>query len=334
MKTIKLFIILLLASGIVNATVRTVNNAGGAQYTDLALAISAAISGDTIYVCGSVTGYTGTATTKTNLVFIGAGYNPQKQNPLKTLVSSSWYFGNGNTIIGFEISNIGNNSSTVSNIKFSRCKINGMNASTTFVNCMFDNCLWANANAIFNGFTYSGCIFSNCIIHSSSANAPFINCSVTGNVTFDHCAFIKEGSPINLFNSLTGTSGFIFTNNIFINFTPPTSGYNFQYTNNYSPANLSPYGTGNITGATWPFVTAQGIVTGTFSFLWDFHLLGGSPLIGAGTFGSEIGLYGGPVPFKSDGEPPIPQIDIMMLNGTQFIPGGTMGVQFQSTIGN
>ena len=335
MKKIKLIAFLFIATLASNATVRTVNNNGGAQFTDLPSAITAAVSGDTIYVCGSATAYSGTITTKTNLVFIGAGYNPQKQNPVKTNVSGSWYIGNGNTVSGFEINNIGNSSSTMTNVKISRCKLGPLNGAITYVNCMFDNCLLSTiVSAPFSSSTFNGLIFSNCLFHATTTTSIINVCVISGNLTFDHCAFIKEGGAINLSNTNMGSSGGVFTNNIFVNIIPPTSGTNYQYTSNYSSANLSAYGSGNIVYSTWPFVTPQASVTGTFQFTWDFHLTAGSPLITAGTFGTEIGLYGGPVPFIPSGEPPVPQIDIMMLNGTQFTPGGTMGVQFQSTIGN
>ncbi len=325
-----------------NATVRTVNNAGGAQFGDLISAITAATSGDTIYVCGSASTYSGATTNKTNLVFIGAGYNPQKQNPLKSTITNAWILGNGNAVIGFDlVGSIGFSNPSISNLKISRCKVSSFNSTNnTFTNCMFDNCIWTSLtlSSPFTSQTFNGLVFSNCLIYMTSSYGQNIfngNTLSGSGVTIDHCAFIKDGAAINFFGGTPNATGFVFTNNIFINVTPATAGTSYQYTSNYSSATLSPtYGIGNITGTTWPFVTPQASVTGTFQYAWDFHLAAASPLIGAGTFGSEIGLYGGNVPFNGSGEAPIPQIDILMLNGTQFTPGGPMGIQFQSTIGN
>jgi hypothetical protein len=342
MKSIKLLTAMMFVSLLTHATVRTVNNAGGAQFGDLASAITAASSGDTIYVCGSASAYVGTNTNKTNLVFIGAGYNPQKQNPLKSTITNAWSIGNGNSVIGFDlVGNIAFPTNSVSNVKISRCRVTGFNSTNnTFTNCMFDNCIWANLtiSSPFISQIFNGMVLSNCLFYAPSSYAQniFNGNTLTGSgATVDHCAFIKDGTPINFFGGTPNATGFVFTNNIFINVTPATTGTSYQYTSNYSSVALSPtYGTGNLTGTIWPFVTPQASVTGTFQYAWDFHLAVGSPLVGAGTFGSEMGLYGGNVPFNGSGEAPIPQIDILMLNGTQFTPGGPMGIQFQSTIGN
>jgi len=68
------------------ATVLTVNNTGGAQFTTIQSAVVAANPGDTIYICGSSTGYAGPTTRKSDLTFIGTGFNVMKQNALKSFV--------------------------------------------------------------------------------------------------------------------------------------------------------------------------------------------------------------------------------------------------------
>lgn len=316
------------------STVRTVNNNGGAQFTDIGSAVTAAVIGDTIYVCGSSTAYFGTNITKTNLIFIGAGFNPAKQNPVKTFLSNAWTLGNGNTVIGFELFSITFANTTPTGIRFGRCRMGTFNSTNnTFVNCMFDNCLWSTViNPPFSNQFFNGVIISNCLFHLTVGSSVFSGMTISGSSTVNHCAFIKEGTTANLLNLPSNLTGFNFTNNIFMNVNPLSAGTSYQYTNNYSSVNLSAYGTGNITGTTWPFVTPQASVTGAFQFAWDFHLAPASPLMGVGSFGADLGIFGGANPYKVDGEPAIPQMDIMMLNGTQFTSGGTMNLQFQSSV--
>ncbi len=316
-----------------SATVRTVNNNGGGQFFDIGSAVTAASSGDTIYVCGSSSSYFGTNISKTNLVFIGAGFNPAKQNPVKTVMVNSWTIGNGNTVIGFELSNIAFATTSPTSIRFSRCRMAGFNSTNnTFVNCMFDNCLWAGfINPPFTNQFLNGLVISNCLFYAISGASIIQNTLLNGSVFIDHCIFIKDGSTIPLVSGSTSVNGYNFTNNIFMNVTLPLSAA-YQYTNNYSASDLSLLGTGNITGTTWPFITPQASVTGAFQYAWNFHLPPGSPLSGIGSFGSDLGIFGGANPYKTDGEPPIPQIDIMMLNGTQFTSGGTLNLQFQSSV--
>lgn len=334
MKKINFLIVALLMALNCWSTVRTVNNNGGGQFTDIGSAVTAAVIGDTIYVCGSSTAYVGTNITKANLIFIGAGFNPAKQNPVKTVLSSPWTIGNGNALIGFELNGIVFASTTPTNIRFGRCRMGTFNStSNTFVNCMFDNCLWTTLTfPPFSSQFFNGVVISNCLFHITSSASIFSSITIAGSSTVNHCAFIKEGVAGNLFGTVPSTNGLNFTNNIFMNVNPLAASTTYQYTNNYSSVNLSSFGTGNITGTTWPFVTPQASVTGAFQFAWDFHLAPASPLMGVGSFGADLGIFGGANPYKTDGEPAIPQMDIMMLNGTQFTSGGTMNLQFQSSV--
>ena len=89
MKTTKLLLLSLLTLFFTNvhATILIVDNGplSGAPYKDIQPAINAAQPGDTIYVQGSTTEYSGSYTANFKLTIIGSGYNPSgTQYNLKT----------------------------------------------------------------------------------------------------------------------------------------------------------------------------------------------------------------------------------------------------------
>lgn len=95
---------------------------------------------------------------------------------------------------------------------------------------------------------------------------------------------------------------------------------NNDFQNNIFAGNTSfPAGTNtgsnNLTGID-PAVVFENIDgnINTFSYAHDFHLAAGSPAIGAGLSGTDIGIYGGANPFKEGGLPFVPHIRYVMIN--------------------
>lgn len=337
MKQVKLTLTFVLLCVICKATVRTVNNNGGGQFSTIEAAVvaSSAVTSDTIYVCGSAISYAAPTTRKDNLTFIGAGFNPQKQLPVKTTIAATPAFNvaNNNKLIGMEILPQINYVSGVTAITILRCVIaTAMVGNSPYVmgNVSIDKCIISTGQLLANG-TISNLLVTNSIFYSPSSNIPFISLLSVGSGIVDHCTFIQAtGSTTIILNP--PLTGFSFSNNLYFNSTP---GYttNYSYYNNQSSAsNLNSSGSGNITSAIYPFVQAQGTVTGAYQFAWNFQVLPGSTAHNAATDGTDIGAYGGPTPFKFDGEPAIPQIDIMNLQGTQFAPGSTIQLNFQSSV--
>ena len=109
------------------ATSITVDNNGihAAQYTTLQAAVSAAVSGDTIYMHGSLTDY-GTVQIFKQLTIIGSGYRIDGTlNNLNTYINAiSLYAGSSGTrLMGLSISliNHAGNGDYIDNIYISRC---------------------------------------------------------------------------------------------------------------------------------------------------------------------------------------------------------------------
>jgi ABC-type phosphate transport system substrate-binding protein len=100
MKTISLIILMASTLFMAKAAVLTVSNDPNqpAQFSTIAAAIDSAKAGDTIYISGSNVAYPLMAITKSNLTFIGTGFNPDKQNPFISKVEGATFTGSQNQL--------------------------------------------------------------------------------------------------------------------------------------------------------------------------------------------------------------------------------------------
>ena len=70
---------------------------------------------------------------------------------------------------------------------------------------------------------------------------------------------------------------------------------------------------------------------GALSYSYDFHLQTGSPAVNAGTDGTDIGIYGGMLPFEVGANPYFPQMmEITLPSGSSVPAGGTLNVHFKA----
>lgn len=67
-----------------------------------------------------------------------------------------------------------------------------------------------------------------------------------------------------------------------------------------------------------------------FSYNLDFHLSPGSPAIGTGVGGTDIGIYGGYYPFRVGEGPRIPIVDFINISNTAVPSGSTFYLQFDA----
>ncbi|MBW6499337.1 MAG: hypothetical protein K0B09_13175 [Bacteroidales bacterium] len=339
--TISFFIALLVIGFSASATVHTVSNNQNSpgQFTSLQAAIDAASPGDTIYVSGSPTSY-GSIDLNKQLTLIGAGYHPNNQFQFKTQVNYIYlkiFTGapttnpSGSKIMGFEVTN------TI------YCWENNINNVTVQLN---------KANSInLYGKTCDGWIIKNNIVQSiegstvNSTNILIYNNIITyyiryftnASVLIANNIFSRNSAATNIFSyvqyatvannivygmSTAGCNYCTFNNNISYGGNQTT----FEYDNNT--------GQNNLEGVTPQFVSAASY---DFSFDNDYHLAAGSPGIGAGTDGTDIGIYGGIYAFPSGGEvpyqtspvPPIPQVVNMNILNSVLPEGGTLQVEVE-----
>jgi hypothetical protein len=305
-------------------TTHTVDNTpgAGAQFTSIQAAINAASNGDTIYVQQSVTPYAGFSLNK-QLILVGRGQNidlfiTNITFPPVTLTLGS----DGSIIKGFRLSGLNTNSSIVNaginNITIQDCEINSVDVGSGSLTNSFNN--W-----LFEGNRISA----------------FRSAATVTNMVVQNNFFVPGGSPILTLNP----SSFLFTNNIIrlnsnigllssqgssniINISNciiETPGANLSMPDNFQLNNclLTDYTqrTNIVTiNSTATVQNTSGTVNGqdplftipadNSALIPDFTLLPGSPAIGAGLNGGDIGFEAGFI-FKRFGNPKgIPEVKL------------------------
>ncbi len=343
-----------------NATVRTVNagitgypNPG--QYSSVSAAITAANAGDTLMIAGSTPYDVAGLTVSKQLVFIGAGYNPQNVDRLTTIISGAVTLNassNGSVFMGIVFNSQIITTAALSNITFKRCYlINGFSTNYNVTSLMMTECVVNNQINIYGTFTASN-FKNNVFIGDLGAGGYKLQLSGTcSNDTVDHNTFIngKNGSPTG--STYASNSGFmrstntIITNNIFYNL-PPFSSTILPYcTGNYFNNNIcyrsgttmptmpqaGNFGSGNINNSDPMFTT---IFSSSTNLFLDFNNdnirpASGSPCLSTSTDGTNIGATGGryPVYLSTNtvltGEPPVPSVRAFNITSSTVVAPGT-----------
>ena len=327
------------------ATIRTVCNMpySPGQYTSLSAALSASVNFDTIYVHGSSVNYGNVSITRSNIVIIGAGHNPNKQAPLAsafTFITISTGYNNVQ-LIGLTMQSL-----TVSSnyISIRRCKftdILGGNSSGISVGNMslgyllVEGCVFANSAGSNVDISFGGNATSNTIIRNNIFNGTInTNSQTTTPLTFFITNNVFLGS--NLF-TFSGIYQAAIANNIFYRSSPQISG-SFTGTtmnNNISYLcannNFSAPGTNNLAGIN-PLFSNFPPAGALFSYSHDYRLAAGSPGLQSGNDGTDRGVYGGyGYRFNMTGEPPMAQISSFIITSpTVIAPGGTLTISVTS----
>ena len=216
---------------------------------------------------------------------------------------------------------IGAYNATVSNVKLEGVYHNGTitmgGERGTLQNCTFHKCRFRAVSDYGAGFTYAAThhniVFSNCIItydgtfdRSKQSNISFINSvvhnadimgSTTPSMEFVNCIYIMNFNNATL--SEVGNSNF--TNCLII--TDKDRGNLPIYANaNRCVSNFNCFG--NITDNTNPVVSGYADLfktyTGTYTDWETFELTDAAKAKYLGTDGTEVGIYGGYLPFSPE----------------------------------
>jgi len=316
-------------------------------YADVAAAISAANSGDTIYIGGSV--YAEAITINKPLTIFGAGMfdmaSTKSTGPTQLTGGITIANGANNlTLSGMQINSVYfNNSTDLYNVTISNCYIPSRIYGNSTANYFKMKNLRVTENYIAGGtlFDYMKCtnlcrieknIFANSFINlvSGSNYCQFIN-----NVFFESqgynsghcygawpfihgfiyqtndCAFINNVFVTNNHGPLTGNSA-----NYYLELASDRNVYFNNFYNCAHGANFGSYETvkDNIFNSAW---------YGTNIFKnfadWDFtkgdyHMKDGSNLEAAGIDGLEVGLFGTTSPFKISFLPRNPHIQTISVS--------------------
>jgi hypothetical protein len=351
----------LLFSIAANATVWTVSNnpLKPAQFDNLQEAADTSIvqDYDTLYVMPSPYNY-GSLIVRRPLVIMGAGFNPQNENKLKTeldyILFKSLYdewnneikSSDSTIIIGLKINIIGNNGSFNGEhskggtdfITIKRCHI-----STIYMCADIDPVMgWNISNNLIGtlktGFNRTG--------WSDDNSDNTMDCIVTNNIIFGWVSELKSSVLSNNLFISDGDDAFYYVNyctiknNIFY-----FNDLNIDMTSNSNYYNNLSY-IGGLTDREYKF---SGGTNNTFSnnienvnpqFVYeddqkfdltdDYHLAEGSPALGAGFSGEDLGIFDGPSPYIESGAPSIPQILQMNIVDNALQAGESLQVKVKA----
>ena len=338
-----------------HAKVLTVSNnvASPGQYTVLQTACDAAASNDTIYIHGSESSYGDVNITKP-LVLIGTGVNAQKRFKFSSSIStisigwnaSTTQNGGGSKIFGLDINTFYINDSPgsvgIKNVLIQRNRIRYISVTGYRVatNININNNVLGGAtingksvylknNVILGGVQggekdfvgtlvvahnviYSSCYMARASVYNnifySSSSEVFQNCqytSITRNLVIGKINYTNANI---VFGTNTGGENILNEDPLFVDVN--TNLQNYSYTE----------------PTTGPFV--------------DYHLSAGSPAIGAGIGGVDLGIYGGDTPFfegtSEDGRNryfPMPAIPVMLdmnIVNSSVLKNGKIKVEFKA----
>ncbi len=271
------------------------------DFTTLADAQTAASNGDTIYVYPSAIAYTGLAISKIIHLF-GVGYNLEfyggQANTTTTKVSSTIDYNagsEGSTLQGFDGNfNVDINTNNIT-IKKNNLRIVHVHGS----NCMIlQNDIVGNVN-----------LDISLQITSNTAGIIIANNKIVNTNTGDAAIYSSTTSTITVINNIISgdswalrylSTNSIVQNNIILDGAvalEPVLIYNI------SNAEQLPPGNGNLIN-----IDMATVFEDPSDYTNGLHLLPGSPAIGAGFNGVDMGIYGGDAPYIDGGFPGLPAI--------------------------
>ncbi len=271
-------------------------------------AYEASVPGATIYLSGGTFVVPDTIA-KTITVF-GAGHHPDYTGATgKTMLSGSMLLAEGAHDSHFEGLHIINTVTMlfdhrIDNLVFRRCRIDGqvysnhsINYTNFSQNILFTECIFTT-HALHTLRNARNLTISNSILSTSgiySLNHATIENNIflynTGYL-LNQCSYtVVRNNIVANNNAISGGSYNSFYNNVFFNLSSIGGSTHYQ-SNNYFSVERDNF-----------FVDQSGQL---FEYTHDYHLR--SPEQYTGTDGSQVGIFGGPFPFKEGSVPMIPHI--------------------------
>lgn len=272
--------------------------------TSFSDAYTASAKGDTLYL--SVGGFTPPAAIAKGLTIIGAGHFPDSVTVKKrTNILGGLTLDAGADSLHLEGLFINGSISTaqvtMNNIKINRCYMASINFSSSSSAPKNNFLLEDNFIGCDVTFGYYG---NNFIVRHN-----IIACSlsaINSNAIVDGNIFLRPNSTLGYYGGINSS---IFKNNVFLGGINDPGSNNVFY-NNLSGSSTLSYNTGNSGNSNYLGVAQANIFvnqTGNnIDYAHNYHLK--SPTTYIGTDGTQVGLYGGLLPFKDGGVPSNPQI--------------------------
>jgi hypothetical protein len=303
-------------------------------------ALAVAVTGDIIYVVPSSITYGTPSLNGKGVTLIGGGFNPNK--PGGALSTLGGIYGNANNFraSGLVITDL-NIPGPFSNIMIDKCRIgnigdgSGGSAKGNLIiqNCIIGEASQSGGSIIYIGSGSSNVRISNNIIYCFAPTASAI--TRLNAATIENNIFIgsASGGTLVAFNTVTNSD---IKNNIFFGIRPTGTGtftgniqqYNLSYaaSDNTFPTTNGNTSVSNLEGQNPLFVN---LPHGTsFNFTYNPALQTGSPAIGSGVGGIDMGVFGGPTPYDVYGTS-LPIVQSIIAPGTAT-QGSNMTVRVQA----
>ncbi len=298
------------------ATVHTVSNSPAtlAQFNNIQAAVTAASTGDTIYVHGSPNPYAAFTQTNKQLTIIGPGWGPDKNLPFTALIQGCTI--TGATCANSEyqgltfISALQISSAHPDNLRFIRNNFAGIDininqGSTTYIGYLFEGNVFDNATANATASTtYQNFLFQN---NNFFENGTVRDANFTGffnsiNVLFNHNLWFGAGTGIRNIAAGSNNRFLTFANNIFVRRNAANSISSSTYNNNitFYPAgstnpgapwtvNSNVDGGGNVDNQDPQMANQAAVNAGNASSVNDFTIAAG-PANNTGSDGKDMGF--------------------------------------------
>lgn len=336
MKNIYLTLILICFGLIANATIRQVDqnpNRPNGYYSNLQVAVNAAIAGDTIFIYPANSTY-GDITITKKLHFFGFGFDGTINGVSRI---SNIYFDttaspnsspSGSSLQGLTINYITCSKPSINNIKINGCYFN-----SSQIQIASNSTGWQILNNLLNTSieisNSTNVLISNNIFISSANGIYYSNSStvvISNNIFFNWRYFYNVYNATvanNIFICVGDNNQTYMHNNSFQN--------NLSYWSSIDTYILPPVGntgSGNFSNQNPQFIS--GTPSGSFDKTLDYHLMSSSPGKNAGTDGTDIGPYGGTNPFIWGGAITIPQITEMVITNPIINQGTNLNVKLKA----
>lgn len=297
----RIIFVILLSVSVLNAAIITVDNKvpSAGNYTTLQAAHDAASNGDIIYVFPSLVAYNAITVTKL-LTFYGVGFDITETigEPFTTTASISgdmiFNSGSSGSILegldgNFHVT-INTNNITIKRNKLQFIIVNSQGYGSSILQ---NKIILDDASYCINTSASDILILNNIIINLSNLAGLLhggTNSYIKNNVLKKEVGFF--------FYSVTNS---LVINNIFLGSGEFYNSSSSTFMYNISSGDQIPSGNGNILNIDMNTVFVD-------HNNYDFHLLTGSPAIGAGENGTDMGIYGGDAPYVDGGFPGLPSI--------------------------
>lgn len=307
-----------------NARIWRVNNMPGvtADFTTAQAAHDAASAGDTIHLEPSVNEY-GSVTCSKKLVWLSIGYflpeNPGNQFSATTGAIGSIGFNGGSegSVFSVKTSSISINAA---NITILRSFVNGtITINPAAINAVV---MQSFVDGYVNIYSTGSVISNNIISIGVQMSSPNSSAVITNNVLNFRLRNESYFGAANIYNT-------VFQNNISVKGSSPTVFSNCTVSYNMSSdATAFPSGSNNMQNVDMSnvFVNSVGVTDK------DYQLKPGSPAIGAGYGGNDMGAFGGSSSYKLALQPAIPAVTNMSTPSSTG--GNTIQVTFSAKSNN